>query len=107
MQVGRVTEKETKENLGQGERVGEAEASLARQGLAIEANQKHGLDQLTMFKKSQSEGLLRQFDKIEGRIEEERSSISQEMAAAKAELDGRLDGRTGRPTNGRTNHWTD
>ena len=29
------------------------------QGLAIEENQKHGLDQLTMFKKSQSEGLLR------------------------------------------------
>ena len=29
------------------------------QGLAIEGNQKHGLDQLTMFKKSQSEGLLR------------------------------------------------
>ena len=28
-------------------------------GLAIEGNQKHGLDQLTMFKKSQSEGLLR------------------------------------------------
>ena len=92
LQVGRVTEKETKENLGQEERVAEAEATLARQGLAIEANQKHGLDQLTMFKKSQSEGLLRQFDKIEGRIEEERSSISQEMAAAKAELDGRSEG---------------
>lgn len=65
----------------------ECEATLAKQGLAIEENQKHGLDQLTMFKKSQSEGLLRQFDKIEQDIEDEKMKIREHMLSTKTELE--------------------
>ena len=70
-----------------GEKVLGSEGSLAKHTVDIETNQKHGLDQLTMFKKSQSEGLLRQFDKMEQRIEEEKLNIQEQMIATKGELE--------------------
>jgi hypothetical protein len=92
-EVGQLAEREAAESQDQGDRVAQCEANLAKQGQAIEVNQKHGLDQLTMFKKSQSEGLLRQFDRIEQRIEEERGTMWDQAQAARAELERRCRGQ--------------
>ena len=80
-------EKELSDNTTQDEKVNTSDTNLQKQTLAIEENQKHGLDQLTMFKKSQSEGLLSQFDNIEKRIENVENEFKSEVDCLKLELD--------------------
>jgi hypothetical protein len=46
-----------------------------------------------MFKKSQSEGLLRQFDRIEQRMEEKRGAMWDQALAAWAEMERRCRGQ--------------
>ena len=87
MKIKGTYDKELTENNTQNEKVNSSDANLQQQTLAIEENQKHGLDQLTMFKKSQSEGLLSQFDNIEKRIENAGTSFKSEVSDLKSELD--------------------
>ena len=80
-------DKEQEQNEAQNEKVNNSETKVQNQTIAIEADQKHGLDEVAMIKKSQSEGLLGQFDTIEQRIEKQRSEFSSEVTETKAELE--------------------
>ena len=87
MKIKDIYDKEVGDNDKQNEKVTSSDTNLQKQTLAIEENQKLGLDQLTMFKKSQSEGLLSQFDNIEKRIENTEETFKSEINCLKSELD--------------------